>query len=241
MLAPIKTWCAAPGRQIGLTTENNAEPYMDNVDGFLIWTPRDQHEIPMMTAVYSGCALYFASNRALAGGDEAFCLCQARDFVWGTQLGWEDAAIVAPEHAAKLEFQGRLARLRALAMDYLVYGELLEALRPQNGVPDLTGRWNTWKGDRPVTLKAVQAALWKGRDGSAAALLANADTKPHPFTFFFDADRHRMGRARRWSLSIIATTGTTALPPASERRFPVTVEVPARDAIMVAIKAARAR
>jgi hypothetical protein len=236
MLTPIKRWAASAQRQVGLTTENDAEPYMDNVDAFLTWTPREQHEIPMTTAVYSGYTLYFASNRALAGGDTAFALCQARDFVWGTQLGWEGAEIVAPEHAAKLEFQGRLARLRAIAGDYLVYGELLAVLRPHNALPDLTGRWNTWQGDREVTLKAVHAALWRGKDGSYALLLANADTRPHPVSLLLDADRYGMGKANRWSLLQTTPGATVALPSADGRRFPVTVEVPARDGIMIVIK-----
>ena len=110
MLTPIKKWCTADGRQVALTTENDAEPYMDNVDGHLIWTPRDDHEIPMTTAVYGGYTLYFASNRAFGFGDPSYCLCQARDFTWGSQLGWDDVNILKPEHAAKLEFLSRLAR-----------------------------------------------------------------------------------------------------------------------------------
>ena len=109
MLTPIKKWCTADGRQVALTTENDAEPYMDNVDGHLIWTPRDDHEIPMTTAVYGGYTLYFASNHAFGFGDASYCLCQARDFTWGSQLGWDDVNILEPEHAAKLEFLSRLA------------------------------------------------------------------------------------------------------------------------------------
>ncbi len=237
MLAPIKRWCTTDGRRIGLTTENDAEPYMDDIDGHLIWTVRSDQDIPMNTAVYSGYTLYFASNRAFAYGDESYCLCQARDFVWGTQLGWDDAAILKPEHAAKLEFLARLARLRARALDYLVYGELLEVLRPQNDVPDITGTWNTPKGDGPVKLEAVQAALWRGRDGSVAVLLANADTEAHTFIFLLDADRHGLAKADHWELDRISAADTTRLPAQSGRQFSQTVEVPARDAILVVVRA----
>jgi len=239
MLTPIKEWCVSQGRQISLTTENDAEPYMDNIDGFLTWTPRDENEIPMTTAVYSGYTLYFASNRALAFGEESYCLCQARDFVWGTQLGWEGAEILQPEHAAKLRYLARLARLRSLAADYLVYGELLEVLRPQNDVPDITGKWNGWRGDRPVKLKAVQAALWRARDGSIAVLLANADTGAHAYTFVFDASHLHPGPAEKWSLSRVSVDGTARLPAQSGRRFPVTAEVPGRDGIMLVLRPER--
>ena len=217
MLEPIKRWCVTGGRRAALTTENNAEPYMDTVDAFLIWTPRDAHEIPMVTAVYSGRALYFASNRALAGGDEAFCLLQARDFVWGTQLGWEGGEIVQPAHAAKLEFQGRLARVRARSLDWLAYGELLAVLDPGPEIPAIAGRWNTWRGDRPVTLPAVHAALWRAPDGRLAIVAANADTRSHRFRVTLDSAR----------------LGEGPLPRA------VAVEVPARDGVVVAVSPAR--
>lgn len=189
MLTPIKEWCTSGGRSVGLTTENDAEPYMDNVDAHLIWTPRSENDIPMMTAVYSAYTLYFASNRAFFD-DVSYCLCQARDFTWGTQLGWDGANILKPEHAAKLEMIGRLARLRAKALDYFVYGELLEVLDPTNEVPVLAGKWNTPKGDADVKVPAVHGALWRGRDGSRAVILANADTEPRPFTFDLDGTPH---------------------------------------------------
>ena len=186
LLTPIKNWCTTDGRQVGLTTENDAEPYMDNVDGNLIWVPRDDHEIPMTTAVYSGYTLYFASNHAFSFGDESYCLCQARDFTWGSQLGWDDVNILKPEHAAKIEFLSRLARLRAKARDFLVYGELLDVLQPRNELPDIEGKWNTPAGDAPVKLKAVHAALWRSPDGALGVIAANADTKAHTFSFLID-------------------------------------------------------
>jgi hypothetical protein len=182
LLTPIKAWCTSGGRSIGLTTENNGEPYMDNADAHLIWTPRGDDDIPMITAVYSGYTLYFASNRAFSD-DVSYCLCQARDFVWGTQLGWDGAGILEPEHAAKLEMIGRLARLRAKALDYFVYGELVQVLKPTNEIPVLTGQWNTRKGDAEVKVPVVHGALWRGRDGSLAVICANADTEPHSFAF----------------------------------------------------------
>ncbi|MBI3119301.1 MAG: hypothetical protein HYZ00_11475 [Candidatus Hydrogenedentes bacterium] len=173
MLGPIKNFCTSGGRQIGLTTENDADAYMDNVDAHLIWTPRSQDDIPMMTAVYSGHSLYFASNRTFFT-DDGYALCQARDFTWGAQLGWDGVDILAPEHAAKLEILGRLARLREKLLEFFVYGELLEVLPVPSDVPTLTGTWNTPKGDAPVTLPAVHATLWRARDGRVALIAANA-------------------------------------------------------------------
>ena len=59
MLTPIKKMAAEKG--VTLTTENIAEPYMDNIDGYLTWVQRNQEDVPAMTAVYSGYAIYFTS------------------------------------------------------------------------------------------------------------------------------------------------------------------------------------
>ena len=236
MLTPIKKWATTDGRQVGLTTENDAEPYMDTLDGLLIWTQRSDHEIPMNTAVYSGYTLYFASNRAFEHGDVSYCLCQARDFVWGSQLGWDGTGIVDPPHKAKLEFLGRLARLRAQARDYLVYGELLEVLQPENELPTLSGTWNTPDGDGPVTLQAVQGALWRATDGSLGVLLANADTEAHAFSFAIDMTRHNLGSSSEWILTRGGSEDETRISVQEGRRIVHTAEVPGREGILLVLR-----
>lgn len=228
LLSPIKQWTTTEGRSIALTSENNAEPYMENIDAHLIWTPRSDDEIPMITAVYSGYTLYYASNRAFAYGDVSYCLCQARDFVWGTQLGWDGAEILAPGHREKLEFLKRLARLRAKALDYFVRGELVEVLAFANEIPSLSGTWNTPKGDGPVTLPAVHGARWTGPDGSVLIVIANADTAPHEVTFAW------MGPGRR--VERLGTDGMQTLPGMPESESTYSVEVPARDGILLVVR-----
>ncbi|MHB1002153.1 MAG: DUF6259 domain-containing protein [Armatimonadota bacterium] len=228
ILNEIKDYCTSNGKCVGLTSENNAEPYMDNIDSFLIWTPREENEIPMITAVYSGYALYFASNRAFTYGfyngkasdygEESFCMLQAREAVWGSQLGWEDKDILEEEHAAKLEFQVKLARMRSAHTEYLSDGELIKVLQPINDIPVLSGKWNTWSGDKPVKIAALHGALWQAPDGSLAAIMANADTKSHAFAFKLD-----MG----------AKSEIISGPSVEYADDLYTVEVPARDAVVI--------
>jgi hypothetical protein len=238
LLTPIKQWCTQSEHLVGLTTENDAEPYMDNVDAHLIWTPRSDQEIPINTAVYSGYTLYYASNRTFAFGDVSYCLCQARDFTWGTQLGWDDPAILQPEHAEKLKFLAKLAQLRAKAINYLVYGELLEVVTPENTVPTLSGKWNTPKGDAPVTLPAVHATIWRGRDGTAGVLIANADTVHHEYTFRFDAARLDFGPSTSWSLELVTPTARRVVIEQTGNAFNTTYTMPARDCALIIIKPA---
>jgi hypothetical protein len=234
LLTPIKQWCVAPERTIGLTTENNAEPYMDNVDAHLIWTPRSDSDIPMNTAIYSGYTTYFASNRAFDFGDVSYCVCQARDFTWGAQLGWDGPGILQPDHEAKLTFVARLSQLRSKALDYVVYGELLDVLTSESPNPDLNGKWNTPSGDAPVTLKAVHAALWRSVNGDAGILVANADTEAHTFTCSTDLARYGFSAAK-WHVESVTNAETKAVGDQEGGTVHIAVDVPGRDAVLIKV------
>lgn len=238
LLTPIKRWTTSEGRAIALTTENNAEPYMDNVDGHLLWTPRSEDEIPMMTAVYSGYTVYFASNRAFAHGDTGYCLCQARDFVWGTQLGWDGVEILAPEHEGKLRFLARLAKLRARALDYFVHGELVEVFAAPDNIPALSGTWTKPEGDGAVTLPAVHGARWLGRDGSVVVALANADTASHTYTFPWAADTSGPAATTRWRVERVTVDGREELSDFEGDATKFSATVPARDGVLLIFRRA---
>lgn len=235
MLTPIKKFCTENGHSVGLTTENDAEPYMDNVDALLIWTPRSDHDIPINTAVYSGYTLYFATNRAFFD-DASYCLCQARDFTWGAQLGWDGPDLLKPEHKEKIMFLSTLARVRAMALDFFVYGELLEVMSPTNDIPKLKGKWNTPKGDAEVTVPAVHAALWRsGKDNRLAIALANADTQPHPFSFTLDAKKCGMPADATLQIDRISLAGTHPKQKLDTLTYSDTIELPARSAQIITL------
>ena len=187
----------------------------------------------MVTAVYSGYTLYFASNRAFAHGDISYCLCQARDFVWGAQLGWDGVAILAPEHREKLNFLSRLARLRAKALDYFVYGELVEVLEPKNEIRMLSGTWNRPGGDGPISLSAVHAARWSAEDGSVAVVIANADTASHEFSFAWTGGEGNYGSHKRWSVERVTADAHEGLPDQEGNEFTYAVDVPGRDGVIL--------
>ncbi len=235
MLTPIKQFCTNDGHAIGLTTENDAEPYMDNVDGLLIWTPRSDHDIPMNTAVYSGYTLYFATNRAFFD-DVSYCLCQARDFTWGAQPGWDGPDILKPEHKEKLAFLAQVAQLRAKAYDFFVYGELLDVLNPENDLPKLKGKWNTPKGDAEVTLAAAHAALWRsGKDQRLAVALANAGTRPESFVFSLNLQKHGVPADQEFQLDQLSIGETHSLGIRTGTTLTETIELPARGACLLVL------
>ncbi len=72
-----------------LTSECNAEPYMQYIDGYLTWHWQYQHQVPAFSAVYADQVALF--SRAYRGGptqDLADRMKAAQQLVFGEQIGW---------------------------------------------------------------------------------------------------------------------------------------------------------
>ncbi|MCR5381909.1 MAG: DUF6259 domain-containing protein [Lentisphaeria bacterium] len=179
MLTPIKEMAAAKG--VTLTTENIAEPYMDNIDGFLTWVQRNQEDVPAMTAVYSGYAIYFTSPMYAEDDFDAFRACQGRDFLWGCQLGWNGEWIMDAKHNNHLEYLIRLGSLQKAAKEFMVLGELLGEVPNYVATPDFTTTWHL-RSPHNVTLKSVQSTLWKNPQGDLLMAIVNYSDSYQTFT-----------------------------------------------------------
>lgn len=183
MLEGVQKVAHSEGHDVLITTENNAEPYMDGVDCFLIWNPRHPDEIPMMTAVYSGYTLYFASNARCGAGLQPYAMIEGRDFIWGSQMGWMGFEGPGPRG----DYLRQLVRLRHAALKYVVYGEIMGELEPGNDVGTVTGPWHNWQGQSvPATLPAVMGTVWKGSDGTLGLLIANISDQLQRFDLDVD-------------------------------------------------------
>ena len=189
MLTRIRQAAHADGRDVILTTENNAECYMDTVDAFLTWNPRDDREIPMMTAVYSGYTTYFSSPSAVGDELRAFAASQGRDFLFGCQLGWMGFELLDPKNREKAEYLRDLAKHRLAAKKFMELGQLLGEIKPWSAVPSVEVEWGrSWggKGAHKAVLPAVMATVWRAPDGELAIVATNWDDQPRRFRYIFD-------------------------------------------------------
>jgi hypothetical protein len=207
MLRQVRVEAVAKG--VALTTEDSSEPYMDVIDGCLAWNPRHQEDVPLLPAVYSGYTVYFTSPQAEQDTVDAFCAAQARDFLWGSQLGWNGSWILREAHREKQKFQYALCRTRQAAKEFLVYGQLLDEVRPLNAVPEATHVWNR---NQPHTarLPVVLATLWTDGRGRLAVFVVNTSPATQPFTFTVEPQRWLKSRGP-WRLSSLTPEGETAI------------------------------
>lgn len=214
LLRPIKAQAAAAGA--ALTTENTAEPYMDTIDGYLAWSPRNQEDVPLLPAVYSGYTVYFTSPQSPKDSLDAFCAAQGRDFLWGCQLGWNDAWILREEHREKQQFQLALCRHRLAAQAFLVYGQLVGEVKPLNALPEAAHVWNR---SQPHTarLPAVMGTVWLDGRGRLAVVAVNVSGQAQALHFDVEPERW-LGRRGPWRLSVLGPEGEEPVESDSARR-----------------------
>ena len=187
MLTAINDYAKAAGKPLFLTTENTADPYMDNVHGFLTWTERVEDSVPLLPAIYSGYTYYFACPAAPQDTLLAFRMSQGHDFLLGVQFGWNSDFLQGEKYAEYWSYEMELAKLRAVTLDFLSRGELMGEIHPKNRLPTVTDTWhwhvNRGAKSREVTLPVVEGAWWQDGKGDLCVYLVNYSDQVQVFEY----------------------------------------------------------
>ena len=157
MLEGIREDYAARGAAI--TSEQMGEMWIDLVDHYLDATPRNQYDVPLFAAVYSGYALSHGARIPTDGTDDrTYFRENCRTVLCGEAMGWVHVGTVLHDrYRPQAEVLHRIAQARASAEDFLVFGTLEGEMRAESPDEDVIGTW------------------WRNAQGSAAALaIANA-------------------------------------------------------------------
>ncbi len=162
-----------------ITTEENAECWIDQFDALLIVNTHTDHPpIPLFPAVYSGRTISFGFMY-LPDDDLArslpFRVKMARAFLWGAQPGWiQPFRIMAPEAAEEAGFLRDLARCRRFGHDFLVYGRFLGLLETRGAFARLQGiATGSFGGEYAIDVPAVMASAWLSETGDLGVALCN--------------------------------------------------------------------
>ncbi|MBN1291836.1 MAG: hypothetical protein JXB48_08345 [Candidatus Latescibacteria bacterium] len=208
MLKKVQKVAHSDGRNMIVTSECAAEPFMDGIDAFLIWIKRDEREIPMMTAVYSGYSIYFASPAWFQYGDRAWIMVQGRDFLWGTQNGWMGLELMEPEHAKKAAYLKSVGKYRIAGKKFLTYGELVDIIEPENKLETITEKWPDHGGNpRDATLPVIQGTVWKSEDGALGIFLVNYLENKTLIDFSVDPAKYGLDSSEGYIITSIKPEG----------------------------------
>jgi hypothetical protein len=164
-----------------LTTECNAEPFVNIFDGYLTWHFQYQDQVPAFTAVYGGAVQMF--GRAYRGGPSqvlADRMKAAQQLVYGEQIGWIDPHIV--DDAKRFPFFKEVVLTRYKYRDYFYKGEMIRPPKFAGKIPTVTADWQ-WSGETIITTDAVLTGAWRkadaeGKTVSAVFFFVNVSDKP---------------------------------------------------------------
>lgn len=187
LLAGARAAARAVDADFVMTTEDNAEPYMAQLDGYLMCNAEGNDLVPLFAAVYGGYTLTFGRAGQL-DDDLAFAMQHGQAFTFGSMMGRESSdAITHPEHADKLDFLRRLAKLRYRCRDFLALGEMLRPLALEGDVPTLEAMYNS-KHKGEVRMPAVLNSVWRAPDGRVGVFLVNISREPRTVAFELNAE-----------------------------------------------------
>jgi len=162
MLGKVQKIAHGNGRDLSITSECTAEPYMDSFDGYLMVNPRSDKSIPLLPAVYSGYAIYFASwEKSMSLTDSRFIAILGRDVLWGCKPGWFSLdKLFDPQNEKKLDYFRTLGRAHYSARKYFVYGEFLKQFESE-------------EKSEETKMPLQMCTVWRAEDGSIALVIAN--------------------------------------------------------------------
>jgi hypothetical protein len=204
------------GGQRVITSEGANEVFFDLLSGNLFWGQPSDWEIPMMQVVYSGYTLFIGSPGNYHRSERFFRFGQGQALIDGRQNGWMDMGLFEEPQRRKADFFRQCGQYRVAASKYLVYGELLQPVTPQNTIPTFDDDGFGWSTKHRGTAPLAEARLWRAEDGRLAVFLANYDDKAVPFEYTVDPAEFGL-KGGRYELTELSPEGSRRLGPVSGR------------------------
>lgn len=193
MLRRVRAVAKTADREIAITSEAPNEVYLDLLDANLTWGEYTGFEIPMFEMVYSGHTVSFGSVCALDRSEQFFRRMQGTATLDGRQLGWLSTAVFAKGHEAKVAYLHDAVAFRKLALDYLLYGQMLRPLSPSSPAPGFKDS-AVLEGQRlDVDFAGAEARVFRGEDGRVAILFGNFLDRPVKFPYHITASELGLG------------------------------------------------
>jgi len=148
-----------------LTSEDTTDPYLNIMDGCMVWRWVNEDRIPLYQSIYAGRTQFFsrcpdAFNARGEGDFNSFFVKMAEQLVCGEQVGGfhlNDMYYASPQRI----FAKKMIQLRKLLAPFLNASEMLEPVEFSVAPPEVTSNW-AWSGKvQRVTLPQLLSCAWR--------------------------------------------------------------------------------
>ena len=159
------------------TTEENAEAYLKQFDGYLAWRWTDQEQIPLFQSIYAGRAQFVGKlyNHSRPGDKQSFFSKIGQQLVFAEQLGWFTLSEMRSADARRL-FVKKAMHVRLALLPYFNEGRMLSPMK----FSKMPIERSLWGGNAPqvLTLPQIANSVWQGKDGSVMRLFPTIPKDP---------------------------------------------------------------
>jgi hypothetical protein len=155
-----------------LTSESNAEVFVDQFDGLLTWHYQQQDQAPIFSTIYGQIInLFGRSYKGSPVDPNATTAKLGQSLVFGEQLGWVSPQIIKSDPVAA-NFLKRLSMLRLRYRSYLQFGQIGKPPEVLGDIPVQTSDWQ-WQGRSMITVPTLQRGRWHDQSGNELLVFIN--------------------------------------------------------------------
>ena len=203
-------------KQVALTTESGPDAF--DFDGMLnCWWNNafnSQNAIPLTAAVLSDRVRYFSTSPDKIQTLQAYVMIHGRFFLWGmpSPVHHRESEINKfpcsdAERAKAHDILKQMVRCRLAAKKFMVYGELMDELKPSNSLPSVSAVFDCITVKDTVTFPAVRASVWKHADGDLGIAMINFSGSAQTFSFKLDTAQYSGLKSDKWQVAELTPAG----------------------------------
>jgi hypothetical protein len=203
-------------KQVALTTESGPDAY--DFDGMLnCWWNNafnSQNAIPLTAVALGDRIRFFPNTPDKIQTFQAYVMIHGRFFLWGMPSPVhhrESEANKLPcsdvERSKAHETIRQMVQCRLAAKKFMVYGELMNELKPSNSLPTVSAVFDCIKVKDTVTFPAVRASVWKHADGDLGIAMVNFSGSAQTFSFKLDTAEYSDLKPAKWNIVELSPAG----------------------------------
>ena len=159
------------------STEENAEPYLNLFDGYMIWRCTDAAQIPVFQSIYSGRIQFVGRlfNHVRPGDYQSFFSKVGQQLVNAEQLGWFPIFEMFDNDSRRL-FVKKAMHVRVALLRWFNEGRRIKSLDFCGTMPE---EKSLWGGMRPqiVSMPQIANSAWIDNNGNRMWLFVNTQNK----------------------------------------------------------------
>jgi len=223
-----------------LTSEYNAECFINYLDGLLTWHSFQGNLVPIFPAVYGGWVLTFGRTfyKEDLENPISFAAKVGQMFIFGAQLGWFSLYELTEEkYQQEAEYLKKLAKYRELGLKFFE-SRMMRPPKSNTPVPEVTLLWKFIGSSVKTTTPLVMSSIWKADDGTLGIFITNISSTPQPVAYNINLEDYGFSKGRKYVVSKVTEEGVQKLYETESISLNLEELLPERSVVLIQVEEA---